>query len=205
MFQQRLLRYNISNWRQLKDAKSNHSAKMSISVADFVQDKRLSGLRIQLNHSDFGVLFACIVEAQGDIVGEVIENMIPELTPTQILVELQKFGFYITYNPEREIPIPQLQHLYSIKGLGFDKLRILHVHSYSHGIKQIVWYIVAFNVKDNPQWINNWYSPSQEEFMRSLNDGSATNLSKVSNTQRYRWDWLVDYVADIDDILEANS
>jgi hypothetical protein len=205
MFQQNLLKFKISDWRQLTDVKSNNSNKLNIAVSEFVQDKRLSGLRIELKHDDFGTLFACVLGAQGSIIDEVIENMVPELTPTQILIELQKYGYHITYTPEKQLPIPQLQHLYSIKGLGFDKLRILYVHSYSHGIKQIKWYVVAFNVKDNPDWINNSYSPSHPEFIESLNNGSAVNLSMVSNTKKYRWDWLVDWVADIDDILEANA
>jgi len=203
--EQRILRYSISSWRQLIYAKSNNSSKLSISVSDFLQDRRLSGTRIQLIHKDFGVLFACVVDVQGDIITEIQEDIITELTPDQILSELRKYGYYIEYRAETKLKSKQLEYLFSIKNLGFDKISILYVHSYNHGIKDIRWYVVAFKVKDNSDWINNWYSPSHTEFMEAISNGSAINISKISFTEKFRWDWLMGAVMSVDDILEANS
>lgn len=200
-----LLRYKVSDWRQLPQVQSNNSNKLTISVAEFVQDKRLNGTRIQVTHEDFGVLFACVVNGGGDIVSESEENLVNELTPEQILSELQKFGYYITYKPTIKLPIRQLEYLMSIRGLNFDKIRILYVHEYIYGIKQIKWHVVAFNVKECPDWINNWYSPHKNEFLKALNSGGAMNLSKVSRTEKFNWSFLVDFVANIEDIVEDNA
>lgn len=203
--QKQPLRYKISNWRQLPGAMSNNSNKLKLSTTDFIQNDRLRGLRVQLEHQDFGILFACVLGAEGDIVNEHYENMVVEFTPLQIITELEKYGIYITYQPDKKLPAKQLVYLENLRRLNFDKLRILYVHKYVNGIKEVKWYLAAFRVQENPQWINNWYSPSEKEFHAAMMNGSAMNLSKVSRSEGFNWDWLVDYVANIDDIMEAHG
>ena len=200
-----LLRYQISDWHQLPKAQSNNSNKLSIVVSDFIQDDRLGGTRIQVIHEDFGPVFVCVVNGEGSIVTPIQDNIVSELTPDQILAELQKFGYYIIYKPTTKLPSAQLDYLVQLRNMKYDKIRILYVHEYIYGIKQIKWYVVAFNVKENPDWINNWYSPSKSEYQSALMNGSAVNLLSVSQSRKYRWAWLVDFVANIDDVLEDNS
>lgn len=198
------LRYNISDWHQLTDVRSNNSRDLFITVTDFVQDKRLSGTRIQVNHRDFGVLFTCLVNAHGNMISELEENIIYELTPKQILLQLEVFGFFVTFEPKKHLSGNQISFLMTLKCLGYDKLRVLNVWHSKNGVKSFKWYIVAFNIKHNPDWINNGYSPSEKEYATALQNGSAINVSALSNDNHWDWSWL-DYVANIDDILEDNS
>lgn len=198
------LRYNISDWHQLVDVKSNNSQDLYISVSDFVQDKRLYGLRIQVKHKSFGVLFSCIVNAQGSLFSEISENIIYEFTPEQILLQLEVFGFLVTFNPRQHLPKNQIEFLRKLQGFQFDKIRILNVWHSENGVKCFKWCVVAFNIKENPDWINNGYSPSEKEFKQSLENGSAMNISALSKDNHWNWSWL-NYVANISDILEDNK
>ena len=197
------LRYNISDWHQLTEVKSNNSRDLFITVGDFVQDKRLSGTRIQIVHKSFGVLFACVVNAQGSMISELEENVVYELTPKQILLHLQVFGFLVTFDPQKHISKNQIEFLKTLRGLGYDKLRVLNVWHTENGVKAFNWYVVAFNIKPNPDWINNGYSPSEKEYSTALQNGSAINVSALSKEKHWDWSWL-DYVANIDDILKDN-
>lgn len=198
------LRYNISDWHQLSDTKSNNSRDLHISVTDIIQDARLTGLRIQLHHKSFGVLFACVLNAQGSMVTEFNDNLVVEFTAEQILAELRKYGYLITFEPRAHLPGNQLQYLMTLKRLGYDKLRIMQVYTYDiTGTRQFQWYVIAFNIHDE-NWLNNGYSIPEKEFLDALKAGKCVNISAISKTQRWSWSWL-DYVANIDDILEDNA
>lgn len=193
------LRYKISDWTQLKDCKSNNSRKLHIRVSTFLKSSRLSGTRIVVEDDDFGVLFAYVISPDGTMVSPNFTG--PNLSTKQLLLELEKFGFLVTYEPNKHLKGSQIQYLMTLQNLHFDKLRVVAVCEPDGdiGIK-----IVAFNVAKNPTWINNAYSPSYLEFIEALNNGSAVNLTEISDTQKYDWSWL-DFVADIADILKENS
>ena len=197
------LQYNISDWHQLSGAMSNNSRDLRIKVSDFIQNNQLTGTLIQLHHKQFGVLFACVVNAQGTMVSEFNDNLVVEFTPTQILAELQKYGFLITFNPKEHLPGNQIEYLMSLQKLGYDKLRIMNVYKYINGVQHFQWYVIAFNIDDG-NWLNNGYSISETEFMAALRDGKCVNISAISKTNRWSWSWL-DYVANISDILEDNA
>lgn len=199
------LRYRISNWRQLPACQSNNSRDLKLRVTEFIQDCRLQGLRILLEHKDFGVLFACVVNAQGSLLSEVNENMIQELTTDEILKELAKYGFLITYHEYEALTGDQIQYLMTINQLGFDKIRLMNVWDYANGEKQSTLQVVAFNISLNPQWLNAGYCPSREEFTKALNNGSAINVSATCKDKNFRWDWLYNWVADINDVIADNA
>jgi len=211
MVEDRVLRFRISQWDQLDQIKSNNSHKLHIVTSKFIQDKRLSGTRILLHHEDFGVLFACVVangdnSIEGTIIDEIQDGLVHEFSPQQIVDELGKYGFIIEYKPTQPLPTHLLIWLNEIHNtLRYDKIRILYVHWFEHGIKRIKWYVVAFNIKDNPDWINNAYSPHEREFKRAIDNGTAVNLSVIGRTQRFNWSWLIGYVMDIQSILEDHS
>ena len=204
------LRYNISSWRQLPQCKSNNSKNLHLHVTDYIDNHLLMGFRISVEHSVYGILFACVLNARGDIVTYTDPNVpagnpvTHELTTKQILEELHKYGFFITYNPREHLPSSQLEYLMTLKGLHYDKLRVLHVHEYKNGANQARRYLVAFKSCKHRQWLNNDYSPSLKEFTDAVVEGSATNLTEICETKQYRWDWL-DYVANIDDIIRDNA
>lgn len=197
------LRYRISDLHQLKYALSNNSRDLKIVVSDFIQDDRLGGIRIQVVHHQFGVLYACVVNAYGSMVS-MLDDDRSRKEIDNLLYELKKYGFIIMYKPQKNLPSNQIEYLISLNKLGFDKIRILNVYHYENGIKQFRWYVVAFNVDLVSDWINNAYSPSYDEFSSALESGGAINISALSDTHRWSWDWL-DFVGDIDDILKDNA
>lgn len=195
------LRYRISNWKQLEGAKSNNSRDLSISVTTFVNDHRLNGQRIRVEHRVFGTLFACVVSGKGTLLTKNIEGYMHEFTPAQILAELEKYGYYIQYDPTEQLNGNQLEFLMTINKLGFDKIRVVAVWDAPLGVKENKIHIVAFNSKVNGDWLNSGYSPSKMEYFNSLSTGSAIDLSQLSDQKHYDWSWLYGWVANIDDII----
>ena len=65
--------------------------------------------------------------------------------------------------------------------------------------------IVAFISSVNPYWLNNGYSCSKKEFTECLNNGSACNLTMISETKKYNWSWLSGFVANIEDVIKDNA
>jgi len=161
----------------------------------------LNGLRISINHTDFGALFSCVLHAKGSLVDLDMINLY-EFTTAQLLNELAKYGFWIEYNPVNSLNGNQIQFLMTLKDLNFDKIRVLDVWSTPKGVKEFTTQVVAFNVKDNPYWINNGYAPSISEYENSLREGTAFNVSAISESKKFDWSWLVGFVGDIDDIIQ---
>lgn len=199
------LRYRISNWKQLSKCESNNSRDLHIVVTSFLNDKRISGTRIKVEHDLFGTMFSTIVDVHGTLVTTMDDGMIYELTTGQILEELRKWGFYVEYNPIENLSGSQLQYLMTLNNLHYDKIRILSVWDAPSGTKEFKNCVVGFNSEQNGDWLNSWYSPSKTEFLDALNNGTAINISAISDTQNYRWDWLYGWVGDINDILAENT
>ena len=200
------LRYNISNWDQLSKCRSNNSADLYITVDHVFNDNRLNGTIIRVTHSDFGVLFVCTVNSSGTILTPDPESgIISEFTTDQILKELNKFGFDVTFNLEAGLSGDQINYLMTLDALGFDKIRTLDVYTYDGiGNREFNQYIVAFNIEKCSKWIDQNYSESEKDFLSALNGGGAMNLTYVSQTNQFNWSWL-DYVANIEDIIRDNS
>lgn len=201
----RPLRYEITDWHQLTKCRSNNSRDLQIHVTDFINDDRLQGIRICVKHRSFGTLFACVVKSSGSMLSNFAPNMIYELTKDQILAELHKFGYYIVYKQYDSLPGNQIQYLMTLDKLDYDKIRILSVWSIENGSRKFRPNIVAFKVDAHPDWLNAGYAASQSEFVDALSDGSAINITNISDTMKFKWDWLVNWVADIDDILADNG
>ena len=195
------LHYRISSWKQLPKCQSNNSRDLHISVTDFIQDDRLSGLRIEVNHKQFGTLFACLVSCKGSMISSTDEGFIFELTPDTILSELSKFGFNIKYYPTLSLSGDQIQLLMNVDSLGFDKVRILSVWDTVRGTKYFKHYVVAFKVDSNPDWINSGYSASKTEFANAVVEGSAFNITALSESKDFDWSWLYNKVLSVADIL----
>lgn len=200
------LRYRISDLRQLSGCLSNNSRDLSISITTFVNDDRLNGLRLSVDHKQYGSLFSYVIGAKGRIITTYGDEMIPELTVDQILLELMKYGFYVEYIPVDNLPGNQLKYLVTLNELGFDKLRLMNVWKLDKtGLKEFSTQVIVFNSTGHEQWLNAGYSASQDEFNRALNDGSCINVTGVSKTRNFDWSWLHNRVMNIEDILADNS
>ena len=186
------------------DVKSNNSPRLSISVTDFIQNKEIAGLRICVEHEKFGPMFTCVLKAHGSIVTCPGNSYYHEFTVDDILRELYKYGFYITYDPKPALTGNQLEYLMTLDKLGFDKIRLMDVVTYYGPVGTVDKYVVAFNAKEHPQWIENTYTADSSGFTNAVMSGSACNLTAISKTKNYNWDWLT-YVANIQDIIKDNA
>ena len=202
------LRYNISNWLQLSECKSNNSVDLYITVKQIIDDgsHRLEGVNILVNHTQYGTLFACLVNSNGTLLTpDPVSGIIKEFSTDEILAELNKFGFDVTFEINQHLSGNQIAYLITLSGLEYDKIRKLPVYQYdSLGNKVFSDYVVAFNVEHCPDWINMDYTCKNSEFLSKLNDGVALNLTFMSKTQMFDWTWLT-YVANIDDIIRDNG
>ena len=199
------LRYNISSWEQLSNCLSNNSNQLHIRVANITQDDRIGGTLIDMFHDDFGSLFCYLVDASGPLVNSSDPSDSYEMTSQDVLKQLERYGFFVTFSRRAYLKSEQIDFLQSLQHLGYDKLRVLQVYtidSYS-GAKIATPHVVVFNVEPNPRWLDNMYQESSTKFLEAICSGSAIDISMVSKEETYRWDWL-DYVANIQDILNDN-
>ena len=199
-----LLRYKISDWHQLSSVRSNNSVDLSISVSDFVQNKRLSGTRIDVKHSLFGSLFVCLVNASGTMISAGKDRMVFELSTSDILNELNKYGFIVEFDPKEALSGEQISYLITLQGLEYDKLRVLPVWHFENRVQVFKHFVVAFKIEENPMWINNNYAASESEYTEAVKAGTAINISEISSEHMFDWSWL-DYVANISDIIADNQ
>ena len=201
------LQYKISNWNQLPECLSNNSQDVKIHVTNFFNNDVLSGFRIAVVHKTMGTLFSCVLNPHGSLITPGYEYHEHELDVEHILEQLKMFGFYITYEAESHLSEAQLNYLRTLDNLGYDKIRVLSVWTADRitGLKTFDTKIVAFQADPLGDWLNNGYAPSRSEFVKALDEGVAANLTEVSNTKKYRWDWLKGYVMSIQDILEDNE
>jgi len=198
------LRYRISNWTQLVNCKSNASRDLRIEVTNFIQNDKLRGLRIAVVHTDFGTLFATIIDPSGDIVVPDYVHTEDAITPATILNEIAKFGFYVTVAQHSNLSGQQIQYLMTLRDLHFDKLRRVSIESVKGSETDRKTIVIAFKIESNPQWLDNKYLIRKKELEYALYHGTAINISEISETQHYDWSWL-DFVANIDDIIRDNS
>ena len=202
------LQYKISSWRQLVNCKSNNDRDLRISVTDLINNDQITGLRISVVHPMYGVLFSEVLTAKGSFISndeDFYDSPVSfELDSTTILKELYKFGFIVSFNPREHLPEEMISYLETLQGVGFDKLRILGVWRLVHSSREIKSFIVGFKSSYHESWLNNIYMASQQEFTDALLDGTAMNIGEMQSQNNLSWTWL-DYVANIQDILEENK
>ena len=200
------LRYNISNWLQLSDCRSNNSVDLYITVKRVFDDgsHRLSGVIIMVNHAQYGTLFTCLVNSSGTLLTpDPDSGIIKEFSTEEICKELYKFGFDVTFEINQHLSGDQISYLITLSGLGYDKLRRLLVYR-SDADHRYTEYIVAFNVTKCPDWIHSDYVCGSKKFVESLLSSGAMNITDLEQTKGFDWTWL-SYVANIDDIIRDNG
>lgn len=199
------LRYRISDWRQLNKCESNCSRDTWITVSTYLNNHKLNGLKISVENKYAGIVFSYVVEPRGDLINKNSDGTVSELTTGQILAELRKWGFYIDFNPVTNLPGNQIQYLMTLNELHFDKIRILSVREAQSCSTTASTKVVAFQSDKCSNWLNSSYSPSKSEFLNALDKGYAINISAISDTCNYSWEWLVNWVGNISDILEDQT
>ena len=151
-------------------------------------------------HDLYGTLFCALVDGLGTVISEQDEDGkdLPYMTTAEILVQLEKLGFDISYKEEIHLPSDQLTFLNNLMELGFDTLSRIFVQT--EKMKRN--YVVASNSLKRQEYCNFGSIHSKKFFDTSLEEGWAANISKVG--KHLSWDWLT-YTVKIRDLLEANS
>lgn len=199
-------RYNISNWLQLAECKSNNSTDLYITVKQIIDDgsHRLQGINILVNHNQYGTLFACLVNSSGSLLSpDPVSGIIKEFSTEDILAELNKFGFDVTFEINQHLSGKQISYLMTVSELGYDKLRKLYVQDKPDGHYSA--YIIVFNTDKCPaDWLDINHLSGKKPFVDALISSGAMNLTDLEQTKGFDWTWLT-YVANIDDIIEDNG
>ena len=194
------LRYQISNWSQAVKCLSNNSKELHISLANYMHNSDFEGRILSVVHTKFGTMFAAVVDGQGLILSVTDEdgNELPLLTTAEVLKQLEKFGFDITYKEEPHLSGEQLTFLMKLRDLGFDaitKVRVQHP-------KTSRYCTIAYDSNQTLDYLTFNSTVSKAQFDKSLEDGAIVNIAKMNTT--LEWDWLT-YTCQIDDLLDANS
>lgn len=203
-------RYNISNWQQLAECKSNNSVDLYITVKQIIDDgsHRLQGVNILVNHSQYGTLFACLINSSGSVLTpDPVSGIIKEFSTDEILAELNKFGFDVEFSINQHLSGDQISFLMTVNDLGYDKLRRIWVQDRPDGTYSE--YVIVFNTSSEkcPQkWITGdpVVQCGKKLFVDALIGSVAMNLTDLAQTKDFDWTWLTSMV-NIEEIIEENG
>lgn len=152
----------------------------------------------------YGTLFAAMIKGSGSIITTQDEQgqAIPFLTTEEILKQLMKFGFYITYDVKSNLPSEILDFLTTIDNLGYDKITRIGVETWGSGGGKIVkpTVVVFKSCADNADLLVFDCKIGIRKFNQKLRDNTVMNVTDEPNMQ---WDWLT-YMANISDLLDEN-
>lgn len=210
MPQNKLLRYEIDDWSQVTECKSNNSRKLHLTY-DNVLASDLTGGVVRVEHDLYGCLFAYLVNGSGTVLSEQRDGIMYELTTGQVLSELAKYGFLIQFTHRPVLDDDQFNLLVTAQGLGLNKIRIMYVDMSSVLVPNLSneyrrrGYLVAFNVDKLPKWLNNTHTCTTEEYFKAVTEKGAVNLSAAQGglDGGHNWQFLVDKVLNIEDLLKV--
>lgn len=163
----------------------------------------LTATVIQVNHSAFGTLFAGMIKGSGNLICDEDEegNAIPFFTTDQILTELQRFGFYVTYDVKSNLPMNTLSFLATVDNLGYDKITRVALETFDKlGQKKWKPTILLIKSEANPDLLEFDCKLVQKKFQEKL---AANTIMNVTDEPNLSWDWVA-YIANISDILDEN-
>lgn len=203
------LRYEITDWSQVNECLSNNSRDLRMRFIQIMDDE-LCGKLILVEHAVYGTLFSCLVQGEGSI----LTSMDPYnpacpahvFSEEEIFAELYKFGFDIRFKREKRLTGDQLDYLMNLNNLGFDKIRMINVVlPYAPHAPKYRTVVVGFMVGNLPKWLDNTYACPESEYNRAIGEGTAINITAISQSKKFDWTFLKDHVLSINDILAINS
>ena len=200
------LRYKICQWPQAAKCLSNNSRQLIIKVIDLCDYGNMLGTLIEVVHLHYGTLFAAIPEGKGEIISDKDDkgNELPWMTTEEILKQLLKFGFDITYTERLTLNDDTLAYLMYLRNLGFDKItRIAVMHRTDNNVPYIKTYPLAFKSEHADMLINYGMKIVGKQFNDLLANNWVINLAEKDN-YKLSWNWI-DATYGIDTILEENS
>lgn len=201
-----LLQYNITDWHQLTQCHSNLSRDLSIKVSSLLQNDMLTGTRIAVVHELFGPIFTTVFTPTGSMVWSEKDDpqTVFSLTTDQILMELHKWGFIVTYQQMYCLPEDQLAYIVAIQELGYTTIRTITPFHSVLGQPVFSTRIVAFVIASTTtEWIDITFKPRDSAYTDALTQGQAIDLGSRSKSP-WDWAWLTSVVS-ISSILAQNG
>ena len=201
------LRYRITSWDEIGGCLSNNDRGYHLHCIN-INDEDLRCKIIRLDHQKYGTVFAGMVEGTGSMLTSSDGINYHMFTTKEILDELEKFGYIISYERDENLSGDQLDYLVTLDKLGFDKIRRFQIvsHGTTFDAIQQKSIVVAFKIAGVPaEWLDNTYACPVAEYHRAVDNGTAINISAISKERNFSWDWMDDTVMSINDILQLNE
>lgn len=198
------LRYNISSWSQATQCLSNNSRELHITVSSLMGDSA-NGQLIAVKHPAYGILFAAMTYGEGTLITTTdasTGDILPWMTTDEILAQLKKFGFIITYDVELHLSGDQITYLMTLNNLGFQHITTISVQM--TGTKRRN-FVIAFNGDEEPEWLEWPCATTKYEFDKKVSEGKVLNVTYLTAKEtEFKWDWL-NFIGNIPDIIRDNS
>ena len=145
-----------------------------------------------------------MIRGTGSLITDVDEegNDIPFLTTEEILKQIAKFGFFVTYDVKSNLPTNVITYLSELYNLGYDKITEVYLGATSESGSR-VWrptVLVMKSYQDNDDILKFDCKLTQNKFQAKL---AANSIINVTHEEGMTWDWL-HYIANISDLLDEN-
>ncbi len=202
---QQLLRYEISNWDQITNCLSNNSKALSLSLSKVIDGNAMRGLVVKVNHANYGTLFAAMIKGSGQLLTDKDEEgqILPFLTTDEILKQIAKFGFIISYVERAHLNNETLVFLNNVKQLGFDKITRVQLETRNeYWAKAWTPKILVIKSQYNTDLLKFDCSLPIKNFNEKLANNWIMNVTDL-DAENVTWDWVT-YIANIIDIINEN-
>lgn len=163
----------------------------------------MKGRILQVNHAQYGTLFAAMIDGSGELVTTYDEegDIIPFLTTNQILKQIMKFGFYVTYNVPSNLPNNIIDFLSTIDNLDYDKITKVSVRERNkEGYMTWRTKVIVMKSAENTDLLEFGCKITKTKYLDKL---QANSIMNVTEEEGMSWDWLT-YIANISDLLDEN-
>lgn len=188
--------YAIDNWHQAVNALSNTDPTLRIRVTDFVSSSILQGVRLEVVHPQYGILFACLTQATGRLVAA---DSAIGLTTTQIIAALTQLGFSIRFKDTIQVDEPTREYLVAARAAGYTHARWAPIRIKST-IQPATWVtvdrVICFNENKNPELLVQYIRP----LTLKTNTQWAVMIVSPDNNPRLDFSWLT-LPMEIDSVL----
>ena len=159
---------------------------------------------IQVNHANYGTLFAAMIEGSGKLLSTKDEEGLdlPFMSTEKILKELERFGFYVKYDVKSNLPSNMIAFLATVDNLGFDKITrvLLETKTKLDTVVLEPTILVIKSTEDNSDLLTFDCKLRAKRFNEKL---AANTIMNVTHEKGMKWDWVT-YIANISDILDEN-
>lgn len=153
------LRYAIDNWHQASNAKSNTDPTLRIRVSDFINSDILIGVRLQVTHPQYGILFSCLTRAEGRLIDSEFSGM----TTEQILNALGQLGFDIRFKEHPRVTANTLAFLRGALECGYTHVRWITKTTYGIACglntRSSTKIVICFNAVNHPELVKQYVPP----------------------------------------------